>query len=391
MLSCLFTLCLQNFQLPTSVCLGIFLLLLQNVRTQLPTDSHTCQFSTFRGHEARLNQRRHAGRTLHEAKYHLRTKLGISEGFISHCTAHPIYGTGQGSGNSPVSSTLFDCHVLKAHGALFTSPDQSLSVTLYMMGFVDATSNRTNFFQAKVQPTMEELLRMMQHDAQLWNDLLWASGGALELPKCSYHHIRFDFDTVGRPHMKEGQFGPNLVIRDAASNEVVIQQLSASQSHKNLGCHKSPIGNQSKQKRNLTETCLDLAKSLRCHPLSQSDSLVYCRSFYFPSVTYPLSPTFFEEKELNSIQNTANRSLTQSCGFASNTKWEILYGPPDYGGRTFGNLIDSQGHQQIQLFIKHWRTPSDINLLLHIMGPALPNQSWKTPPPNSPTLTANPS
>ena len=83
------------------------------------------------------------------------------------------------------------------------------------MGFVDDTSNHTNFFKAEVQPTMEELLRMMQHNAQLWNNLLWASGGALELPKCSNHHIRFDFDTVGRPHMKEGQFGLNLVIRDA--------------------------------------------------------------------------------------------------------------------------------------------------------------------------------
>jgi hypothetical protein len=88
---------------------------------------------------------------LAEAKYYLRTKLGVSEGFISHSQAHPIYGTGQGSGTSPVywlfiSSTLFDCHALKAHGARFCSPDKSLSVDLYMMGFVDNTSSRTNFF-----------------------------------------------------------------------------------------------------------------------------------------------------------------------------------------------------------------------------------------------------
>ena len=53
------------------------------------------------------------GHTLKEAKYYLRTKLGVSEGFISHSEVYPIYGTGQGSGNSPVywlfiSSTLFD-------------------------------------------------------------------------------------------------------------------------------------------------------------------------------------------------------------------------------------------------------------------------------------------
>jgi hypothetical protein len=36
------------------------------------------------------------GRSLTEAKYYLRTKFGVLEGFISHCQAYPIYGTGQG-------------------------------------------------------------------------------------------------------------------------------------------------------------------------------------------------------------------------------------------------------------------------------------------------------
>ena len=51
-------------------------------------------------------------RTLKEAKYKLKTLLGVSDEFYQNCTAYPIYGTGQGSVNSPViwlivSSTLF--------------------------------------------------------------------------------------------------------------------------------------------------------------------------------------------------------------------------------------------------------------------------------------------
>jgi hypothetical protein len=51
-------------------------------------------------------------RTLKEAKYKLRTSTGVSAEFFFHCHAFPIYGTGQGSVNSPViwciiSSTLF--------------------------------------------------------------------------------------------------------------------------------------------------------------------------------------------------------------------------------------------------------------------------------------------
>jgi len=127
------------------------------------------------------------GRTLEDVKYHLQTQLGASAGFIPHCQAHPIYGTGQDSGNSPVcwlfiSITQFDCHALKAHRASFCTPDGSVSTTLNMLEFVDDTSNDTNYFEHTNQPTVKELVKLMQHNAQAWRDLLWATGGELELP-----------------------------------------------------------------------------------------------------------------------------------------------------------------------------------------------------------------
>jgi hypothetical protein len=76
--------------------------------------------------------------TLQECKYKLKTLLGVSEQFYQHCSIFPIYGTGQGSGNSPaiwciISSILFDCHASKANGATFESPDRKHKITLYMI------------------------------------------------------------------------------------------------------------------------------------------------------------------------------------------------------------------------------------------------------------------
>ena len=50
---------------------------------------------------------------LEEARYYLKTKYGISKEYIQHSKAHPIFDSGQGSGNSPtywlfISSMLFD-------------------------------------------------------------------------------------------------------------------------------------------------------------------------------------------------------------------------------------------------------------------------------------------
>jgi hypothetical protein len=68
--------------------------------------------------------------TLQECKYKLKTLLGVSDEYYKHCRIFPIYGTGQGSGNSPtiwciISSVLFDCHASQAHGA----PPSSLQTT----------------------------------------------------------------------------------------------------------------------------------------------------------------------------------------------------------------------------------------------------------------------
>jgi hypothetical protein len=133
-------------------------------------------------------------RTLKEAKYKLKILLGVSDEFCQNCTAYPIYGTGQGSANSPViwlivSSTLFTCHEQHAYGATFTTPDKSLSVALSMVGFVNDSTGQVNNFTANSQPGPAVLNKFMQYDAQLWSDLLWISGGLLELPKCSYHHL----------------------------------------------------------------------------------------------------------------------------------------------------------------------------------------------------------
>jgi hypothetical protein len=103
--------------------------------------------------------------------------LGISEEFYQHCCMIPIYGTGQGSGNSPViwciiSSVLFNCHASSAHGATFESPDWTQTITFYMIGFINNSTGQANAFLMDTQPPVESLVDWMHSDVQLWNDLL---------------------------------------------------------------------------------------------------------------------------------------------------------------------------------------------------------------------------
>eukprot|EP00957_Ditylum_brightwellii_P171491 13055282-Ditylum_brightwellii.AAC.1 len=126
----------------------------------------------------------HASR-LAEVKFKLKTALGVSDDFYQHYQAFPIYGTGQGSTKSSaiwliISSTLFDIHEKLSKGTKCCDPMLTIHVHITVMGFVDDTTGQTNKFYDN-NATPEELIHLIQHNAQLWSDLLWVSVGLLVL------------------------------------------------------------------------------------------------------------------------------------------------------------------------------------------------------------------
>jgi hypothetical protein len=52
------------------------------------------------------------GNTLRSMKYHIQTINGLSQTYYSHNDEYPIFGTGQGSGNSPVTVASYVRHIV---------------------------------------------------------------------------------------------------------------------------------------------------------------------------------------------------------------------------------------------------------------------------------------
>ena len=80
--------------------------------------------------------------TLQQTEYRIRTDMGIAATGYCHSPEFPIYGTGQGSANSPaiwcfLSSCLFDAYEDVSYPAQYTTPTLDASVDLHMIGFVD--------------------------------------------------------------------------------------------------------------------------------------------------------------------------------------------------------------------------------------------------------------
>jgi hypothetical protein len=122
-------------------------------------------------------------RTLRDAQYHIRTELGLSTTSYTHHQDMPIYGTGQGSGNSPmiwcfISSLLFDCYDALAHHASYCNPDRTNQIHLNMIGFVDDSNGQVNSFEcdeSKIE--LQRLVQKARYNATTWSQLLHATGG----------------------------------------------------------------------------------------------------------------------------------------------------------------------------------------------------------------------
>jgi hypothetical protein len=111
-----------------------------------------------------------------------------------------------------------------------------------MVGFVGDSTRQVNDFLSDEATPLDDLIKMMAHDAQLWNDLLHISGGLLEVSKCSYHILYFAYHTNGIPYMKCSSIGPPLELTDSSGAQIHIKCKSAYESHKTLGHFKSPCG-----------------------------------------------------------------------------------------------------------------------------------------------------
>ena len=229
-------------------------------------------------------------RTLENAQYRIRTDLGLPPTGYSHTPEHPIYGTGQGSTNSPMlwlflDSILYDCYDKDAYPATYCTPDRRHRVALGMVGFVNDSNSQTNQFEREEREnTWKLILYYAQKNAQLWTTLLHASGGALELSKCSYHLLRWSFSISGAPVLTVPDDLPDLAVRDPQTSQVHhLPMFSPFSAHKTLGHYKEPSGSQMEQTKQLRTLCADQVSFLWKSPLTRMEAWYFYKACFVPS------------------------------------------------------------------------------------------------------------
>ena len=180
-------------------------------------------------------------------QYTVKTIHGISSDNYHGTPFEPLFGTGQGSGASPavwltlVVLLLHTFDRLIPHRMNFVPISGARSHSRSSDAFVDDTS--VGFTSTSTDLSYSDLIGQLQDVAQTWERLLFLSGGKLNLSKCSWYVLRWEWKN-GRPILRKiQQNDPTVSLTQGDSNTpVTIQQHSLDHSSRMLGVYMNPHG-----------------------------------------------------------------------------------------------------------------------------------------------------
>jgi hypothetical protein len=99
-----------------------------------------------------------------------------------------------------LASLLYDCCDLQAHPALYCNPDWTNPSQVSIVGFVNDSNDQVNsFYSEDTTANLQSMVHKAKTNATIWSHLLQATGGALELSKCSYHILYWKISLQGAP------------------------------------------------------------------------------------------------------------------------------------------------------------------------------------------------
>jgi hypothetical protein len=220
--------------------------------------------------------------------------------------------------------------------------------------FVDDTSNRCNDgLQEEAMPYTEPIAKA-QVMAQIWERILYSSGGALELRKCFWYLLYWTWEN-GRLQLATKIECPGIIALTSGHVPyyAVIPRLEVWEARRTLGVRLAPDGNYQKEAAFLFDKANQYAVRLSTSRLSEMDTFIFHRSMYTPSMTYSLPVTTINLKTLNRIQRRAIQAILHKLGVSKAFPRRVAFGPKDLCGMSLLDMSVEQGVRGIQHFTNH--------------------------------------
>ena len=199
--------------------------------------------------------------------------------------------------------------------------------------FVDDASIGCGDAHLETAVPFAELIAKGQERAQIWERVLRSSGGALELKKCFWRVVYWQW-VNGRPEMVPSIGCPGVIAlaSGSAPSYAVTPRLEAREARRALGARPAPDGSYRKEGEFLMNKANQRASRLAASNLSEMDVFIFHRSARAASMTRSLPVTTFEPKVLSKTQSKAIRAILNKLGVNKSFPRRVAFGPKDARG-----------------------------------------------------------
>ena len=304
-------------------------------------------------------------------RYTVKTMYGVSADNYHGTAFEPLFGTGQGSGASPavwlslVVLLLHSFDRIIPHRMNFSPISGARDHSRASDAFVDDTS--VGFTSACDDVSYSNLISQLQAVAQTWEKLLSLSGGKLNLSKCSWYVLRWEWQS-GRPSLRKIlPSDPTLTLTQGTdSTPTTITQHSPEHSSRMLGVYLNPLGDFSDHLLVLKKKADDFSRHILSPRLSAADIKIFHRSIYIPAMRYSLAAVAADEESLAFVQTRVVQSMLQKMHVRSTIPTALRHGPAELGGLGIYDLRTEAGIEAIKFLRNSLYTDSEAGNLIRL-------------------------
>jgi hypothetical protein len=312
-----------------------------------------------------------------EARYRIKTTLGVSAEYYSNTEEEPLYGPGQGGTASMfiwgiVSNMLLEIMREEKNGITMLDPGMTNKIQRVMDAFVDDTTGWVNNFSKELAgpqhaDNLKLILEELTGTAQLWEQLLTASGGALELNKCFYYIVKWIWED-GVARMATGEENPtSITIKSSITGEDVhITKKECTESHKTLGVMMNPAGNFKDETNRLINKASNIARCIAAKPIRRREGWKLALNIIIPGISYGMGVTVIPKGEIDKVESIIMPPILQKVGCNSNMTRDVVFGPKDMGGLGLTRMYTEQGTRKIMALMQHVRANSTVGQAMTI-------------------------
>ena len=305
------------------------------------------------------------------AHRYVKTGHGISTQNIRTTNAHTLHGIGQGNGGGPAMwiahlTVMFSALSAVCWGFVFTCVQQVSRVTSVGTGYVDDVT--LGLSVSDNQPQTEHTVHKQIHRmGQLWEKLLYISGGRLELSKCFWVPITWKWKK-GKPtcNTKNSRSKELELCESETGDSIRIPKLKSNVAEKRLGVWSNCESTWKREYQNWIEFSTGFGRKVKHARLGRTAGYLAYHSLWLAKFRYSAPVIGFSISQLKALQAKVTGPCLSASGYSNKMPRDVVYGPTQYGGMAWDAVELVSLHEKLKMVIGSIRLQDTVGQMMAI-------------------------